>query len=150
VSGVGISKVFGTGGSSPTAGAGAGGKTRLGRREQLMLGGAAVVGLLAVLARSRSGGDTTSEDAAAPAGTAGQYELDTSNTDFYNELQPELEALSDRLDGVPKAVVDQLAQQQKPAPPKAAPKPPKKKKKPRPPKHPKKKPPAKKPGKPRR
>lgn len=122
----------GTGGSSPAAGAGAGrgggkglriGKMRLGQRE-LAIGGAVVVGALALFARSRAGGDTTSEgdDVTSPAGAPGAYEIDTSRTDFYNELQPELEAVSDRLEDL-EGAVKQIPRTPTPAPKPPAPKP---------------------------
>ncbi|KAB2809300.1 hypothetical protein F9L07_19870 [Pimelobacter simplex] len=160
----GVQPVFpasgGTGGSSPAAGAGGGkgiriGKMRLGQREA-MIGGAAIVGALALFARSRAGGDTTAEgdDVTSEAGAPGAYEIDTRSTDFYNELQPELEAINDGLEDLAGAV-KQIPRTPTPAPKPPAPKPkPKMKKKPKGKpksnKKPKKKPPRKPPRKPRK
>lgn len=93
---------------------GGGGSIRLGQRE-LMIGGAVVVAGLALYSRSRAGGDVT--DDGGEEGSAGGFEIDTRNTDFYNELQPELEAL-------PGAVAAAIAEQQAAKPPAPSPKPP--------------------------
>lgn len=107
----GASPAAGTGGTGPTGGKG----VRLGQRE-LMIGGAVAVVGLALFSRSRAGGDVSSEDE-DPEGAA--FEIDTRTTDLYNELQPELEAISDKLDGIARPP----APSPKPAPPKPGPKP---------------------------
>lgn len=118
----GVEQVFPRpGGASPAPGAGgstSGGAkgVRLGQRE-LMIGGAVAVVGLALLSRSRAGGDVSPDD--DEDASAGTFELDTRDTDLYNELQPELEAISDRLDGIARPP----APAPKPAPPKPKPTP---------------------------
>lgn len=63
------------------------------------LGGAALLTVGAALAFGR--GDGTDPEAGGEDGEAG-YELDTSDTDLYNELQPELEAIADLLGDRPR------------------------------------------------
>ena len=118
----GVEQVFPRpGGASPAAGTGSTGPTggkgvRLGQRE-LMIGGAVAVVGLALFSRSRAGGDVSSED--DDTDSAASFEIDTRTTDLYNELQPELEQINDKLDGIARPP----APAPKPAPPKEGPKP---------------------------
>jgi hypothetical protein len=123
----GIKRVFPNdapaGGGGPVASTGGGsirlGGMRLGKREAAVGGAVAVAGL-ALFARARAGGDASTDEDVLGAGatrdgdTAAQYEIDTRSTDFYNELQPELEAIGDNLSGLPQAVVDALPDAQNP------------------------------------
>jgi hypothetical protein len=147
----GVEQVFpragGSGGAYPAAGptSSGGAKVKLGKRE-LMIGGAVAVAGLALVARSRGGGETSDGGDSA---SADRFEIDTRDTDLYNDLQPELEAIQDAIRDTPKpATPTQIRDAIKPLLPKPSPKPAPKKKKPRPPKgkhSPKKKPPKKKP-----
>jgi hypothetical protein len=87
-------------------------------KKTAMIGGAVVVGLIALL--SSRGGDETSE----PLEVA---ELDTTATDIYTDLQPELERLTDAIDGMRNtpapAKPAPAPTGQKPRKPKSAPKP---------------------------
>lgn len=85
-----------------------------------MVGGAVLVVGLALFQRSRSGGDVGSSDPSSVS----NLELDTTTTDLYNELQPELERINDALDGLKDGIPTTPPSSPKPPPPKPGPKPP--------------------------
>lgn len=67
----------------------------------LAVAGAAAVGLFAWVNRgeaSASSSDTSSYSSGAQAGTATGGVYDSSSSDVYNALQPQLETIGDRLD----------------------------------------------------
>jgi len=84
-----------TAGSSSQRGSGGDPLARLTRNPKAMLAvaGVAVAGVAYFSARNTPVADD---------GGGGSYELDTVETDLYNELQPELETIADRLDDLGK------------------------------------------------
>lgn len=76
--------------AAPAGGGGGGGGFVKANQQTLMWAGAAGVVILALVNASR-GQRPAADDDSVPT-------LDTSRTDFYNELQPELEAIQDRLE----------------------------------------------------
>lgn len=67
--------------------------------KKVWLGAAAIATVGAALIFGRGGG---SDPEASGEDGAGGYELDTTDTDLYNELQPELEAIQDALEDRPR------------------------------------------------
>lgn len=108
-----------SGGSSPAPG-GRRAMPRLSQRQQLAAAGAVAVVGLALYTRSKSGGGDVTGAADNPSSV---YELDTRDTDLYNELQPELERVSDALDELKDGLPTLPAAGPKPTPPKPGPKP---------------------------
>lgn len=96
---------------APGAGGGAGAKLKA-VDKKWWLGGAALltVALAATVGRS----DPTEDDADDP-------ELDTSETDAYNDLQASIESLGDAISDIPRPIKPTPAQPGNPHPPKSGP-----------------------------
>lgn len=98
-------------------------RTALTRNKRgLMIAGAAAVGALALLARKKAGGDTPVAGAAASGSStsptsgstsAGGYTTyapyDSSGSDVYGAIQPQLEELRDMFGQIPSAVGEAVA-----------------------------------------
>lgn len=98
-------------------------RTALTRNKRgLMIAGAAAVGTLALLARKKAGGDTPTAGAAASGSStsptsgstsAGGYTTyppyDSSGSDVYGAIQPQLEELRDMFGQIPTAVGEAVA-----------------------------------------
>lgn len=103
-------KVGGTPAGPPPPGAGpvAGGKSRRGigavtdnfrrNRTTWLIGAGVVVAGVAVYQARTEGVDDDDGTEPDDLESAERYELDTRDTDVYNELQPELEEIADRID----------------------------------------------------
>lgn len=103
--------------AAPAPAPAAGGGSLTSNRNLLMVGGLVVVAVIA-LVNSRKGATDTD-------GTAADYNIDTRDTDLYNDLQPELEQIGDalyRLENPAPAKPD-VTVPKPPTPPKPAPKP---------------------------
>lgn len=98
-----------------TAPAAGGGGSLTGNKNLLMVGGLVVVAVLA-FANSRKAPSTDS---------AADYEIDTTDTDLYNDLQPELEQIGDRISRLenPAPAKPPVTIPKPPGTPKPAPKP---------------------------
>jgi hypothetical protein len=97
---------------APAAGGGLG--SLASNKNLLMVGGAAVVAVVALISSKR---------APAPDPGPESFEIDTRDTDLYNDLQPELEQISDRLSGIEKPVTPAPPVVKPPTTPPPAPKP---------------------------
>lgn len=102
--------------AAPAAPAAGGGSLTV-NRNLLMVGGLVVVAVIA-LVNSRKGATDTS-------GTAADYNIDTTETDLYNDLQPELEQIGDRISRLenPAPAKPDVTVPKPPTTPKPAPKP---------------------------
>lgn len=99
--------------AAPAAG---GGNPLTANKNLLMVGGLVVVAVIALV---------NSRGKAEPTGTADDFEIDTRDTDLYNDLQPELEQIGDQLSRLqnPAPVKPPVTIPKPPVPPKPAPKP---------------------------
>lgn len=100
---------------APAPAAGGGGLTV--NKNLLMVGGLVVVAVIALVNSRKGATDKT--------GTAADYNIDTTSTDVYNDLQPELEQIGDQLARLnnPAPVVPPVVPPRNPGIPKPAPKP---------------------------
>lgn len=100
--------------AAPAPAAGGAGSLTV-NKNLLMVGGLVVVAVIA-LVNSRRGGTT---------GTAADYNIDTTSTDLYNDLQPELEQIGDRISRLenPAPAKPDVSIPKPPGTPKPAPKP---------------------------
>lgn len=101
-----------------TPSAGSGKSVSLSQKQLLMGGGVIAVVMLGLLNRS-PGGEDTETDPETPGG----YELDTRDTDLYNELQPELERIGDAIENWTRPPKPAPAQPGKPGRPNGGPRP---------------------------
>lgn len=97
---------------APAAGGGLG--SLASNKNLLMVGGAAVVAVVALI---------SSRKAPEPDSGPETFAIDTRDTDLYNDLQPELEQISDRLSQIEKPITPPPPTTKPPTTPPPAPKP---------------------------